>query len=265
MHPLAKYAIGFVVLCFLLFLLAPFAIVPSGMRGVVTTFGKVDPVPLGEGIHLIMPLANRVVRIDVRVQKAETEGDAASRDLQQVVTKIALNYHLDPAHVSTVYQRIGEDVENRLIDPAVSEVFKSVTARYTAEELITKREEVREQISRALVARLTPYGILVDQFSITNFRFSAAFNQAIEAKVTAEQNKLKAERDLQRIQVEAEQKIASAKAEAESLRLQKQEVTAELLKLRAVENQRLAIEKWDGRLPTVSGGATPLISINPQQ
>ena len=263
MNSLIKYGIFFAVIAFLLFLLSPFAIVPAGMRGVVTTFGKVDPVPLGEGLHLIIPIANSVHKIDVRVQKAETEGDAASHDLQQVVTRIALNYHLKPEQVSMIFERIGQDVEGRLIDPAVSEVFKAVTARYTAEELITKREEVREQIALALKARLSPYGILVDQFSITNFRFSAAFNQAIEAKVTAEQNKLKAERDLQRIQVEAEQKIASAKAEAESLRLQKQEVTAELLQLRQVENQRLAIEKWDGHLPqTIAGGATPFISLN---
>lgn len=188
---------------------------------------------------------------------------ARSRDLQQVHTKIALNYHLIPSRVAETFQLIGDldSVGDRIIIPAVQEAFKATTAKYTAEELISKRPEVRDHISQFMKDRLMRHGIAIDEFSIVNFRFSESFNQAIEAKTTAEQLKLKAERDLERIRVEAEQKIASAKAEAEALRLQKQEITPDLLKLREIENQRVALDKWDGRLPQVTGGSIPLVNI----
>lgn len=131
----------------------------------------------------------------------------------------------------------------------------------TAEELIAKRTDVRDQIVAQLRERLARHAIVVDEFSIVNFNFSKSFNEAIGAKTTAEQLKLKAERDLLRIEVEARQRIAQARAEAESLAIQRQQVTPELIRLREMENQRLAIEKWDGKLPNVSGGAVPFINV----
>jgi len=243
--------------------LNPFVVINAGHRGVITTFGKVNPTVLEEGLHFRIPIMQQVTEINVQIQKGEGDGDAASRDLQQVHAKIALNYHLIPNRVAETYQAIGDlnSVGDRIIIPAVQEATKATTAKYTAEELISKRPEVRDQISQFMRDRLLRHGIQIDEFSIVNFRFSESFNQAIEAKTTAEQLKLKAERDLERIRVEAEQKIASAKAEAESLRLQKQEITPDLLKLREIENQRVALEKWDGRLPQVTGGSVPLINI----
>ena len=245
----------------LIFVLAPWTVIPAGHRGVVTTFGKVNQVPLSEGIHFIWPIINSVHKIDVRIQKGEGVGDAASRDLQRVNAKIAINYHLIPEDVAKTFQSIGnlEAVGVVIIVPAVEESVKAVTARFTAEELITKRTEVRDGIRELMRERLGRRGITIDEFSIVNFDFSKTFNDAIEAKTTAEQLKLKAERDLQRIQVEAEQKIASARAEAEALRLQKQEVTRELVELRRIENERRAIEKWNGVMPQVTGGALPFI------
>lgn len=243
--------------------LNPFVVINAGHRGVITTFGKVDKVVLEEGLHFRIPIMQQVREINVQIQKSEGDGDAASRDLQQVHTKIALNYHLIPDRVPETFQLVGDlnSVGDRIIVPAVQEAFKATTAKYTAEELISKRPEVRDQISQFMKERLLRHGIAIDEFSIVNFRFSESFNQAIEAKTTAEQLKLKAERDLDRIKVEAEQKIASAKAEAESLRLQKQEITADLLKLREIENQRLALEKWNGQLPQVTGGSVPMINL----
>jgi len=243
--------------------LNPFVVINAGHRGVITTFGKVNPTVLEEGLHFRIPIMQQVTEINVQIQKGEGDGDAASRDLQQVHAKIALNYHLIPNRVAETYQAIGDlgSVGDRIIIPAVQEATKATTAKYTAEELISKRPEVRDQISQFMRDRLLRHGIQIDEFSIVNFRFSESFNQAIEAKTTAEQLKLKAERDLERIRVEAEQKIASAKAEAESLRLQKQEITPDLLKLREIENQRVALEKWDGSLPQVTGGSVPLINI----
>jgi len=242
--------------------LSPFAVVPAGHRGVITTFGKVDPDVLDEGLHFRIPVAQQVNLVDVRIQKGEGKGDAASKDLQTVHTAVALNYHVDPAAAATVFQNTGTQIGERIVVPAVQESVKAATAQYTAEELISKRSEVKAKISALLEERLHKFGVRVDEFSITNFDFSKSFNEAIESKTTAEQLKLKAERDLMRIRIEAEQKIASAKAEAESLRLQKQEVTPELLRLREIENQSKAIDKWDGRLPNVTGGgAVPFIQL----
>ena len=252
------------VILVILLAATPFAVVPAGNRGVLTTFGKVDDTVYAEGIHWRWPIAQKMHLIDVRIQKGEGEGEAASKDLQVVHTKVAVNFHLKPERVTETFRNVGnlDAVESRLILPAVQEAVKAATARYTAEELIAKRPEVRDAIRMALNERLTKHDVVIDEFSIVNFQFSKSFNEAIEAKTTAEQLKLKADRDLQRIRVEAEQKIASAEAEAKSLAMQKQEVTGELLRLREVENQRRAIEKWDGKLPTyIAGGAVPFIQV----
>jgi regulator of protease activity HflC (stomatin/prohibitin superfamily) len=149
-----------------------------------------------------------------------------------------------------------------VIDPAIKESFKAGAARYTAEELISKREQLKTEVRNYLRERMAVYGINVVELSITDFEFSQEFNRAIESKQTAEQNALRAKRDLDRIKVEAEQKITSARAEAEALRLQRQVISPELLELRKIEAQMKAIDKWDGKLPNVTGGATPFIQVD---
>lgn len=238
-------------------LLWPLAIVPAGHRGVMTTMGKPADVVLGEGVHLRVPFVQKLNVMDVRVAKSEGQGDAASKDLQAVQFKVALNYHLDPIAVPRVFREIAQTtdaVAASIIDPARPEAVKAVTARFTAEELITRRTEVRDQIASQLREKMSRHGLVLDEFSIVNFAFSQSFAAAIEAKVRAEQEKLKADRDLQRIEVEAQQRIASARAEAESLRLQRAEVTPQLLDLRRVETERMAIAKWNGVLPTTALG-----------
>lgn len=265
--PVVRNAAIGAALVLVVWMLAPFAIVPAGFRGVLTTFGKVDEQVYGEGLHLRWPIAQTMHLIDVRIQKGEGEGEAASKDLQVVHTKVAVNYHLRPDRVAAAFREVGDlrAVEVRLILPAVHEAVKASTARYTAEELITKRPEVRDAIRATLNERLGKHYVVVDEFSIVSFSFSKSFNEAIEAKTTAEQLKLKAERDLQRIRVEADQRVASAEAEAKALAVQKQQVTAELLRLREVENQRRAIERWDGRLPTyVASGSLPFLQLGGQ-
>lgn len=236
------------------------AVVPAGHRGVLLQFGAVAGV-LDEGIHARLPVVQKVNLFDVRVQKEETEAAAASRDLQTVTSRIAVNYHVKPEAVGELYQKVGKGYAATIVAPAVQEAVKSVTAGYTAEELITKRQDVSSEIKDVLAAKLVPYGIVVDGFNVINFDFSQEFNKAIEAKQTAEQLALKAQRDLERIKIEAEQKVTQAKAEAEALRIQKQEVTPELLRLREIEAQMKAIEKWDGRLPSVTGGAVPFVQV----
>ena len=260
---LIKYALIAFAALILVLTLNPFVVIGAGERGVVMNFGAVQKEILNEGLHIRMPIMQKVVIMNVQVQKGEGQGDAASKDLQQVTTNVAINYHLDPLKVAHIYQSIGtfNQVGESIILPAVSESVKAATAQYTAEELISKRQEVREKIRQLLLVRLAVYGVIVDDFSIVNFAFSREFSNAIESKTTAEQLKLKAERDLERIRIEADQKILQAQAEAESLRLQKENVTENLIKLRQIEMQQRAIEKWDGKLPQVTGTATPFIDL----
>jgi len=234
---------------------ASFEIVGAGERGVVfSKFGGVKEQILSEGLHFKIPFIEDIIPVDVKVQKAETDATAASKDLQTISSTIALNYHIDPGKVNTVYQNLGIFFKDRVIDPAVQESVKAVAAEFTAEELITRRSEVSQKIEENMTARLLKFNIITDGFNIIDFSFSREFNAAIEAKQTAEQQALKAERDLDRIKVEAQQKITQAKAEAESQRIQKETISANILQLRA-------IEKWDGIFPRVIGGEMPFIDI----
>lgn len=258
--------IAIICLLFVIVFLWPFSTVPPGHRGVLTTFGKIDQSVYNEGIHFRLPLIQTMYNIDVRIQKSEIDGVAASRDLQSIKTSIALNYHVRPESVVSVFRDLGQDLSAKIVNPTTQEAIKAAAASYTAEELITKRPEVREKIRGLVAERLTKYGAEVDDLAITNFYFSKSFTDAVDAKTTAEQQKLKADRDLQRIRVEAEQKVAQAKAEAEALKMQKQEVTHDLLRLREIENQRRAIEKWNGVLPsTTTGTGVPFINIQPSK
>lgn len=261
MNQLAFKGVAIAVVVLLMVTLAPFGTVPAGYRGVMTTFGSPSSEVLSEGIHFRVPLAQKLNLVNVSIQKGEGDGDAASRDLQTVHTRIALNYHVKPEAAVSVFRDLGNEPGTRIIIPSVQEAVKAVTARFTAEELIAKRTDVRDEIVTQLRERLARHGVVVDEFSIVNFNFSHSFNEAIEAKTTAEQLKLKAERDLQRIEVEAKQRVVQAKAEAESLAVQRQQITPELIQLRQMENQRMAIDKWDGKLPNVSGGAVPFINV----
>jgi len=249
----------FVVIAALL--TASFGQVPAGYRGLVLQFGAPTGQVLGEGFYMVFPPFIRTVELmSVQVHAYETNAEAASRDLQVVKTQVTLNYSLsrDPRDLVRIYRDLRQEYLDRIIRPAIQEAVKAATARFTAEELITRRPDVRQAIEDVLRARLERFGIRIEAMSITDFDFSDAFNAAIEAKVTAQQQALKAARDLERVKLEAQQKIEQARAEAEALRIQKQNVTPELVELRRIEAQMKAIEKWDGRLPEVVTGTGPV-------
>ncbi|WP_207952155.1 prohibitin family protein [Paenibacillus turpanensis] len=238
-----------------------FTIVEAGHRGVVIQLGAVQPNVLEEGLHFKIPFIQKVIPVEVRVQKAESSQVSASRDLQTVTTTLAVNYHLDGTTVNNMYQKVGLEYRARIVDPAISESLKAVTAQYTAEDLISKRSEVSAKVKEVLADKLGVYNMVLDEINITEFKFSEEFDRAIEQKQIAEQQALKSKLDLERIKIEKEQEITRAQAQAEALRLQKQEVTAELIQLREIEAQLKAIEKWDGKLPNVTGGAAPFINV----
>ncbi|MFH1509928.1 MAG: prohibitin family protein [Candidatus Nealsonbacteria bacterium] len=243
------------IIVFIVF--SAFGTVGAGERGILLQFGAVQDKVFGEGLYFKIPFIQKVVKMDVKMQKDEVASSAASKDLQIVTSKIALNYHLDPESVNSIWQELGKNYNVRIIAPSIQEAVKAVTARFTAEELITRREEVKDQIKINLAERLLERFIIVDEFNIIDFEFSKAFNEAIEAKVTAEQLKLKADRDLERIKIEKEQMIAAAQGKAEAIRIEANALSANVnvIELRW-------IEKWDGKVPTYWGNASPFIGIN---
>lgn len=251
------------VMLIVLMLFKPWVQIGAGERGIVLNFGAVQKKVLDEGMHFRVPIMQQVVIMDVKVQKAQTDASSASSDLQDVTLSVALNYHIIPDKANVVYQTIGIEFKERIIDPAIQEVTKAVSAKYSAEELITKRPAVSAAMKEALTEKLMASNIAVDAVSIVTFSFSKVFMDAIEAKQTAEQHALKAKRDLDRIKIEAEQTIAAATAEAEALRLQKMNISPDLIELRKIEANLKAIEKWNGILPSVTGnGAVPFIGID---
>jgi regulator of protease activity HflC (stomatin/prohibitin superfamily) len=258
-----------------------FAIVGPGERGVLTTLGSVEPYSLGEGIHFKTPIIQRVALVDVKTQKIEAGASAASKDLQVVTTTIALNYKVNPDQAWLIYQQVGMDYKSRIIDPAIQEAVKASTAHFTAEELITKRAAVNLEIEELLKTRLSKYNINVQSLSLTNFDFSPEFNAAIEAKVKAEQDALKAERELVRIKVEKEQAITQAEAQNERVKLEadaeayaiKAKADSEAYALQVIreqltQNAKLidyeAVQKWDGSVPNymLGSGVVPFINLN---
>ena len=238
-------------------------IVGAGQRGVLLRFGAVTGEVKEEGLYFKVPFAEQVVLMSTQIQRYTAPASASSQDLQVVTTEITLNYQLDGSSVGQVYRDMRQDYENRVIQPFVQEAIKATTARYNAEELITQRQQVRLELQQTMLERLAPRGIGVVELSITDFQFTAAFQESIEAKVRAEQQALEAENALERVKFEAQQAITRAEAEARGLELQKAQITDQLLELRQIEVQRTAVEKWNGVMPSVvtSGGPVPMLDV----
>ena len=260
-HALRKYAPAMLVLPILACLFESFTIVSAGHIGVQQTLGSVSMQTLGEGVHFVNPISS-VRNVDVRVVKAQLKGsNAGTKDLQVVHTDIVVNYRIDGTKAAHIYKEFGLDLEDKILMPAINESFKAVTAHYNSEELITQRDKVSNGIQEELQAKVAPYGLMISSISLVNFGFSNEYQNAIEQKVISTQATLKAEQDLKRIQVEAEQAIAKAKGEAEAIRIQSQAIQSQG---GAAYVNLKAIEKWDGKLPNVNGGAMPFINVKQQ-
>ncbi len=242
-------------------------VVDAGTVGVQMTWGEVDPDIHPEGLYWVNLISQEMVDYDVRIQKLEAKASASSKDLQVVTTNVAVNYRVSSAQAAKLYQDVGRlpDVEVRIIEPAVQEAVKKTTAQFTAEELITKRQAVKEGIHTAL--RLTVEALHVDvtELSITDFKFEKNYQDAVEAKQVAEQTALTAKNDLTRIEIEAQQTEAAARGRANALLIEAQaEASAqELLRETLTDEivQLRAVEKWDGKMPVVSGEAGAFVDL----
>jgi len=248
-------------------------IVQAGHRGVVLYLGAVENRVLGEGVHFVIPFAEQVVQLEVRTLKYQAEATAASNDLQQVQTVIALNYHLNPADVNKVYQQLGPDYADRVIVPTIQESVKASVAKYNAEELITKRAIVKDVIANTIRNSLSAKDIVVETIFITDFSFSPAFSSQVEDKVVAFQKYLTELNNLRGIQVVANQTVVQAQAQAKA-NIAKASGESQAIKIITSQLRQdpqylqwQAINRWNGQLPFSLGGqgAVPFFQLPQSQ
>ena len=276
-----KKIVVVVIVAFVLLVLALSSTVTiqSGTVGVVSVLGAVRDNTFGAGFHLKAPFVTAVTKMDVQTQKTEVSTAAASKDLQTVAVVAAINYHIDSQGAAQLYREVGMSYEQKIIAPAIQESIKSVIARFSAEELITMRQTVSVGIKDELSDKVIEYGIIIDEFNIINFDFSEEFNNAVEAKQTAQQDALKAQQELARITIEAQQQVEQAKAEAEAIKTRadaeayamRAQAEAEAFAIEVIQKQLerspdsiieyRKIEKWDGQLPVVSGGSSTILDV----
>ena len=258
---------GIIITVILLILIwGSFFVVYPGEKGLVfNIFKGLKERTFNEGVHLKIPFFESVIKMNIRTQKQEEAASAASKDLQDTHTQVAINFRIDPNRAQEIYRNIGQAttgkdyMQTEIMNPIIHESVKFVTAKYTAEELITRRPQVKKDIDEVIADRIGKYGVLVIDVSITDFKFSDQFTRAIEEKVTAEQNALKEKNNLEVIKFQAQQKIEQAKGEAEAIRI----INEQLLKSPQYVNY-LTIQRWDGKMPLALGSGS-LLSITGEQ
>jgi regulator of protease activity HflC (stomatin/prohibitin superfamily) len=243
---IANIVMGILGLVILITFFSSYVTIKQGEVGVVTRFGKATGREMGAGFNWKAPFVERVIRMDTKIKRVDANAGAGTKDLQTVGSEIVLNYHILPQDASDIFSQLGDDdmLYDKVIYPAIQEVVKSTFSQYRAEELLTKREEVKTLIDQKISERLLPYWVTVDDVSLTDITFSEEFDSAIEAKQVAEQ-----------VSQKALYEVETAKAEAEKNRVQTLQLTPEIL-------QKMWIEKWNGQLPQViSDGSTLMYSI----
>jgi len=251
-----------VLVCVLVFFGSFFIVQPGQQALVFNMFNGIKEQVYDEGFHFKLPIIDKAIKMNIRVQKQQETALSASKDLQDVSTEVAVNFQIDREKVVDIYRRvgqatIGEDyMQTNVMNPIIQESVKAITATYTAEELIIKRPEVKIKIDDVIKTRLKSYNIIVTDISITNFKFSDVFTKAIEDKVTAEQNALKEQNNLKVVEFQAQQKVAQAKGDAEAIKI----INQELLQSPQYVNY-LTIQRWDGKMPLALGSGS-LLSIS---
>ena len=251
------FIIAAALLLLFILLRAAIFVVPAGNVGVITRWGAVNRTSQA-GIHIKIPFAENVVMMSTRTQKDESPATAMSNNLQVVTSLIAVNYRLDGSKALQVYQEIGPDYAQIVVAPAIQNAFKATTARFTAEELITKRGEVRQMAEDELISQVEPYHIIVENFNIINMDFSAEYQNAIESKQVAQQQVETSKQKLAQAEIDAQTVIAQAQGQADAQKALKDTgaLTPEYL-------QYLFLTKWNGILPQVmTSGSGMMLDIS---
>lgn len=256
--------IGILLIFIIITLISSLTTVPTGFVGVKTRFGQVQDTTIQEGLNLKLPFIEKIVKMDCRTQKTEYTMEASSKDLQKISNfKVAINYNVSKETANQLYKEVGVDYKSVIVEPAIQEAMKATIANYTAEELITKRNEVSAFALNSLFDKLQDKGIQLTSLNILDLSFSEEFDKAVEEKQIVEQETQKAQYELEKAKVENEKKIENAKAEAEVMKQQNLQITEQYLRLKEIENQKAMIDKWDGQLPTtMTDGSNLLLNMN---
>jgi regulator of protease activity HflC (stomatin/prohibitin superfamily) len=268
--PLKLAGVIILAIFVVILLSSSFVVIPAGHTGVALTFGKVEDVVLQEGLHIKVPFVQKIVVVDNRIVKLDVNTEAFSKDLQTITTVVAVNYHVGKENSQTLYKNVGMAFEEVLITPAVNEVLKAVTAKYTAVELVSSRAEVSMLLDDGLNEKLNSYGIFINELNIINWDFSEEYINAVEAKQVAEQNLIKTRTEQEQALViantEAQKRVIAAEAEAKEIKTlaeanaESNRIITESISELLIKYQTVA--KWDGKLPTVmSGTGNMLIDV----
>lgn len=252
-------ATAVIVALFILFLIVfqPMTIVGVGERGVKVTLGQTSPVALEEGVHFVMPFISTVKKMNVKTVKSNIATMAQSKDIQQARIVYVVNYNLQPENAPKMWRTVGRDYVSVVVMPTVEGIVKDTIGKWNAQDIVANREKVASEVLFKLNEKLGPKYINVSDFQITEIQYSQAFEQAIESKVTAEQEALKAKNKTVQVQEEARQKIIASEAEAKSMAIRAQALT---------QNKNLveyeAVQKWDGKLPQyMMGNSVPFVNL----
>lgn len=235
------------IILFFIIVFGSFRTIKSGEVGLKVRFGKIVDTSLDEGLNFKMPILEKIVKVNIKVQKAELTTESSSKDLQAITTKLAVNYRVMANKAVSLYKTVGNHYEETILIPAIQESIKAVMSQYTAEQTITLRNEVSDKCLEEIQQKVEKYGINIDEFNIIDLDFSASYSQAIEEKQVAEQKVLTAQQELEKAKIEAEKKVVEAEATNKANQLLKQNVTEEVL-------TKQFIEKWNGQLPTTYAG-----------
>ena len=235
-----------IALFILITIICSITTVPTGFVGIKTRFGQVQDAVIQEGFNFKLPYIEKIVKLDCRTQKTEYTMEASSKDLQKISNfKVAVNYNITKDTANDLYRKVGVDYKSIIVEPAIQEAMKATIANYTAEELITKRNEVSAFALEALFNKLQDSGITLTALNIIDLSFSEEFDKAVEEKQIVEQQTEKAKYELEKAKVENEKKIENAKAEAEVMKQQNAQITDQYLRLKEIENQKAMIDKWN--------------------
>jgi regulator of protease activity HflC (stomatin/prohibitin superfamily) len=237
-----------------------FFTVSAGTSAIKLRFGKVIG-SYEEGFHFKIPLIDRIEKFSVRIKKDIVKTEAFSKDLKTISVGLAINHRIQADTVISIYRNLGPDYVSTVLAPMAEEWIKAITAKYSAESLISNRVEVAQELDSVLKDRMSQKQVIVSDIAIVDFDFSPQFLKAVEEKQIAEQEAKRATNLVEKVKKEAEQQILKAQAEAQSLRLQREVVSDQLIKLRQVEAQLKAIEKWDGRMPNYMAGDMPFVMV----
>ena len=270
--------IAIAVVAIIVVLFMAFRTVDTGTVGLLTTFGQVQDKTLGPGMHLVNPISDNIIPMSIQIQKEQQKASAASSDLQDVASTVVVNYHIDQNSAVEIFKTIGLAFPDKIIDPKISEIVKSVSAKYKASQLITEREKVRSQIQTLLSDSLKPYNLLVDGVAITNFEFSPQFTKTIEQTVVAQQELITQQNQLAKVKVDAQQRVAIANATKTANILQAEgtanatviNANGEAQAIELVNNQiknsphyvnYFKIKTWNGKLPVVASNGGNIITL----